>query len=181
MTKPKTNAACIVPEKHTENRVLCSVEELEMKNNSARKRTGLWAYLAIILSGIAILIVLLIVLFLVAIAARSAGTRPYDFPGSEWQSEEPFIFLRVNENLQMDGYMLLDSQKIEIECAIDKGGFVIYKNPQHNCVEVGDYVLEGNCDCTEQQIILKVKKDYCFGNQYDEIVLNRINAEEGTN
>lgn len=110
-------------------------------------------------------------------AARSARMEPHDFPGSEWQSEEPFIYLRVNEDQQMDGYMMLDSQKIEIECAIDWGEtFVINKNPQHDCVEVGDYVLEGDCVCTEQQIILKVKKDYCFGNQYDVIILSRRNA-----
>ena len=119
---------------------------------------------------------------LVPCVARSARTRPYDYPGSEWQSEEPFVFLRVNEDQQMDGYMILDSQKIEIECAIDRGGtFVINKNPQHDCVEIGDYVLEGDCVCTEQQIILKVKKDYCFGNQYDVIILNRINSEKDTN
>ncbi|MBQ6273887.1 MAG: hypothetical protein IJK63_06640 [Oscillospiraceae bacterium] len=114
--------------------------------------------------------------------ARNARTTPIDFPESEWQSEEPFIFLRVNKNLQMDGYMILDSRKIEIECAIEWGEtFLIYKKVQHSVVEVSDYVLEGDCVCTEQQIILKVKKDYCFENQYDVIILNRIDSEKGTN
>ena len=109
-------------------------------------------------------------------AARAARTTAYDFPRSEWQSEEPIIYLRVNENRDgIHGYMLLDSQKIEISCAIDWGRtFIVYKKPEHGCVEVDDYVLEGSCKCTEEKIILKVKKDYCFDGKYDVIVLTRM-------
>ena len=115
--------------------------------------------------------------------ARAARTTAYDFPGSEWQSEEPFIYLRVNENRDdIDGYMLLDSQKIEISCAIDWGRtFVVHKNPEHDRVRVDDYVLEGYCECKEEKIVLTVKKDYCFDNQYNVIILNRIISEEGSN
>ena len=37
-----------------------------------------------------------------------------------------------------------------------------------------DFVLEGTCDCTEQQVIITVEKDYCFAGQFDIIVLDRI-------
>lgn len=48
-------------------------------------------------------------------------TNPYDFPGSEWQSEDPFIYLRLNEDQEdpeLEGYMQLGSQRVEIKCGI---------------------------------------------------------------
>ena len=62
-------------------------------------------------------------------SVRATRMTAYDFPESMWQSDKPFIYLRVNENQEeIDGYILLDSQLIDIECAIDWGKtFVIYK------------------------------------------------------
>ena len=106
---------------------------------------------------------------------RSSRISPHDDKGSEWRSDDPFIYLRVLEDGQMRGYLLLDSERIDIICGIDWGRFVaIFRETGEDSVRDSDFVLEGTCDCTEQQVIITVEKDYCFGGQFDVIILNRI-------
>ena len=112
---------------------------------------------------------------------RANRTSAYDFPDSEWQSDDPFIYLRVDDYLGMVGYMLLDGEEVEIECGIDWGQrIIIHRKPNHNCVEVSDYILEGTCVCKAKQIKIVVKKDYCFDGKYDVIILKRLDTEDKT-
>ena len=106
---------------------------------------------------------------------RSNRISPHDYKGSEWRSDNPFIYLKVQEDGQMKGYILLDSERIDIICGIDWGRFVtIVRETGEDSVRKSDFVLEGTCDCTEQQVIITVEKDYCFAGQFDIIVLDRI-------
>lgn len=106
---------------------------------------------------------------------RSSRISPHDYKGSEWRSDDPFIYLQTLEDGQMRGYLLLDSKRIDIICGIDWGRFVtIVRETGEDGVRNSDFVLEGTCDCTEQQVIITVEKDYCFGGQFDIIVLDRI-------
>jgi hypothetical protein len=102
---------------------------------------------------------------------------PHDTIGSEWQSDDPFLYLKVQDDRGMKGYMLLNAEKVEIQCSIQYGHEVlIIKNQERDTVYDSDFVLEGTCDCTEQQVIITVEKDYCFDGRYDRIVLNRIDG-----
>ncbi|MCR5664590.1 MAG: hypothetical protein K6G17_06910 [Oscillospiraceae bacterium] len=106
---------------------------------------------------------------------RSSRISPHDYKGSEWRSNDPFIYLKVQEDGQMKGYFLLDSERIDIICGIEWGHSVtIVRETGEESVRDSDFVLEGTCDCTEQQIIITIEKDYCFGGQFDVIVLDRI-------
>ena len=103
-------------------------------------------------------------------------TTPYDFSGSEWQSEEPFIYLRLNEDQQLEGYMLLESQRVEIRCGIAPTWprFYLYKIPVHDTIMDDNYILDGTFKCTEQKLTLKIERDFYFGKQYQVIVLERV-------
>ena len=106
---------------------------------------------------------------------RSSRISPNDYKGSEWRSDDPFIYLKVQEDGQMKGYLLLDSERIDIICGIDWGRFVtIIRETGEDSVRNSDFVLEGTCNCTEKQVIITVEKDYCFDEQFDVIVLDRI-------
>ena len=103
-------------------------------------------------------------------------TNPYDFPGSEWQSEDPFIYLRLNEDQQLEGYMLLESQRVEIRCGIAPTWprFYLYKISVHDKIMDANYILDGTFKCTEQKLTLKIERDFYFGKQYQVIVLERV-------
>lgn len=130
--------------------------------------------------------VLISVLLLTATACvdpfeyRASRISPHDYPGSEWQSDDPYIYFHVKENTELEGYILLGEEKITIGGSIEWGRFVLIHKHVLNNVKESDYLLEGVCDCTEQQIVIEVRKDYCFDGQYETIVLNRIDEPEST-
>ncbi len=98
-----------------------------------------------------------------------------DFCDSTWKSEEPPIYLEVDKNGEAFGYLLYNSEKIEVEYAVDWGQFfMIYKKSLNNHVKVNDYIIEGTCKCTEQKVVITVDKDYLFGGQYPVIILERV-------
>lgn len=106
---------------------------------------------------------------------RSSRISPHDFKGSEWQSNEPVIHLQVLEDGQMRGYLLLNSERIEIICGIDWGhSIIIHKAPEGDDVVLSDYILEGSCKCTDQKVVITVEEDFCFDEQYPVIVLERV-------
>ncbi|MCR5663821.1 MAG: hypothetical protein K6G17_02965 [Oscillospiraceae bacterium] len=106
---------------------------------------------------------------------RNSRISPYDFKGSEWQSEDPIINLQVQEDGQMRGYVVWNDEKSDIGCAIDWGyKILIHKDRGGNNVILDDYILEGYCTCTEQQVVITISKDYFFDGQYDTIILNRV-------
>lgn len=106
---------------------------------------------------------------------RSSKISPHDYIGSEWQSEEPFFHLQVLENREMNGYLLINGVKIDVVCSIEWGHSVrIHKVPQNDTVYDSDYIMEGTCECTEQEVVINVEKDYFFNGQYPIIVLNRV-------
>lgn len=106
---------------------------------------------------------------------RSSKISPHDYIGSEWQSEEPFFHLQVLENREMNGYLLINGVKIDVVCSIEWGHSIrIHKVPQNDTVSDSDYIIEGTCECTEQEVVINVEKDYFFNGQYPIIVLNRV-------
>ena len=126
--------------------------------------------------------VLFLVAFLVELSAcidpysiRATRTSVLDFRESQWMSDEPTIYLEISKGGNAFGYLLDNSERIEIEYAIDWGQIiVIYKKPLNNTVGVDDYIMEGTCVCTKEKVVITVQHDYIFNGKYDKIVLNRV-------
>lgn len=126
---------------------------------------------------LAVITCIMIAQFIDPFSFRETRISPHDFPGSEWQCEEPFISLHVKENNEIGGYIIIDGERINVDCPIDWGRFILMTRTVEGgeSVRASDYLFEGKCDCTAQQIIIKIEKDYIFGGRYDEIVLIRVN------
>ena len=106
---------------------------------------------------------------------------PHDFIGSEWQSDDPVLFLQVLDNREIKGYILLNSEKADIQCSIEYGRDIrIYLETERDTLNDSDCVLEGSCVCTEQKVVITVKKDYRLGGRYDKIILKRIDTAAGS-
>ena len=82
------------------------------------------SFIWLILWGIILGSILLMSTFTDPFSYRSNRISPHDYKGSEWRSDNPFIYLKVQEDGQMKGYILLDSERIDIICGIDWGRFV---------------------------------------------------------
>ena len=111
---------------------------------------------------------------------RASRISPHDYPGSEWQSDDPNIYLYVLKDKSIRGYILLNNAEVRVHCSIEWGRFVEITRTDiwSDVVKESDYLLEGVCDCTERQIVIEVRKDYCFDGKYETIVLNRIDEPE---
>ena len=95
--------------------------------------------------------------------------------GSEWLCKDPYIYLRVTDIGEIKGYILHNSEEVDISFGDSYGLALIYKSgPRGEPVRIQDFILEGYCVCTEQSVAITVKKDYYFDGQYQVIVLNRI-------
>lgn len=106
---------------------------------------------------------------------RESRISPHDYPESEWICSNPTIYLKVEENREIKGYIIVDDRIINITCSIDWGHFVsIYKSSDsHNGIDLADRLIEGECECTEEQMVIIVKDDYIFSNKYASLILIR--------
>ena len=128
---------------------------------------------------IGVLLFVMIALFFDPFSYRKTRISPCDFPDSEWQCDDPFIFLHVKENKEIGGYIVINGERINVDCPIDWGRYVLMTRTVEagKSVMESDYLFEGKCDCTEQQITITITKDYIFDGRYDEVVLIRMDTE----
>ncbi len=107
---------------------------------------------------------------------RREDLSPHDFKGSEWQSREPRLDLKVLPDGEIKGTLLLDSEEVAVACSFERGTVRIVKEREN--IRDDDCLLEGSCVCTEQELVIRVKNDCCFGGRYKKIVLMRLPAPE---
>ena len=109
---------------------------------------------------------------------RSTRISPHDYPGSEWQSDNPYIYCQVLDNRTIRGSILVNGELVEIQCTVDWGRYIIISKVDilKDNIEESDELLEGLCKCTEQQIVINIRKDNCFEGKYDSIILNRVES-----
>ena len=103
---------------------------------------------------------------------RSERISPSDYPDSVWQCYEPSIDLHVEKSKVINGVIEVNGEKCKVICSFDWGRFFLMTKAVS---EVGkdDILLEGVADCTDEEIIISVRKDYVFGGEYSTIVLKR--------
>ena len=109
-------------------------------------------------------------------AYRSERLSLIDFPGSDWQCDDPVISLHVNSNGDTTGYICFDGVRYDVNCSTDWGHFLLItkKVEENRGIMKSDYILEGLCECTEQQITITIRKDFLFEGKYHVIILKRI-------
>ena len=119
--------------------------------------------------------ILVVIIHVVDPFDRSYGISPTDFKNSEWECVNPHIYLHVKDNGEISGYIIRGDEQYNIVFGIRSGRFVlISKNTRPGeSVKKDDYIIEGVCDCTENELTISVQKDYFFNNQYRVIVLDR--------
>ena len=140
-----------------------------------------------VLTGFCLVLVALAVLrvLLVIVAVRNAAEISlHDFPGSVWESEEPFVRLEVSETPGdgINGFLIDDGEKREI-CLITTAG---------NAAEVVDFeqlqiarqqgrgvseemiLMEVMYRFKKDNLVVKVESDYVYDKQYRVIALLRV-------
>ena len=118
----------------------------------------------------------------VAIHKENAIT-PYDFPGSVWESQEPYIHLEVSEKAGdgISGIIQVGEEKKEIEVMIQWSSVDIVDKEMmsqmemHNNVFYDDCILlKAICKCSEKNIVMKIDEDNIYDGKYKKIVLDRV-------
>ena len=127
------------------------------------------------------LLALLCLIVLLSLAAcidpyeyRSSRISPHDFVGSEWQSEDPALYMKVQSDKSIEGTLLLNEEEVKICCSFEWGYSVLITKKRGGSIQESDFILEGHCVCTEQEVVITVTEDYCFDGKYDVIVLTRM-------
>ena len=97
---------------------------------------------------------------------------PYNYPGSIWESEDPRIYLQV-EDMSPDhakAYLVADGETVSIIIDMDdRSGWVDIDDAG------GHLLLKGAVKASSERIIIKVKEDldYLFDGEYPVITLYR--------
>ena len=136
------------------------------------KKAGFIAF-----SSIVLILVLLLLAFncIMSNSSSSKESRivPYDFPGSVWESEVPYIHLEVpNEpGESITGYYLVDNDIRTVtvvrifyldkyEKAITGGG-----------LDTDAVLIKASCQYSDETILLRIKDDMIFNGEYETITL----------
>ena len=92
----------------------------------------------------------------------NAGKRPYDYPPAKWVSEEPKMWFEIGESdnnpyallEEINGYLVLDGQNIEIEVFFDYGVGVFFS-------EKGYYepFTMGICKFFPDKLVVQIYKE----------------------
>ena len=145
-------------------------------------------YRAILISILLILMIplsFLIFMGSVAIHKENAIT-PYDFPGSVWESQEPFIHLEVSEDIGdgINGTIQINGETKEVEMELKTviGSFaeiydkdLIAQKQAQQDMFFDDYILlKAYCKYSENTIVMKIDEDNLYGGKYKKIVLDRV-------
>lgn len=102
---------------------------------------------------------------------------PYNYPGSIWESEDPRIYLQV-EDMSPDhakAYLVADGETVSIIIDMDdRSGWVDIDDAG------GHLLLKGAVKASSERIIIKVKEDldYLFDGEYPVITLYRTDGQE---
>ena len=107
----------------------------------------------------------------------------YDYPGSVWESKEPYLCLEVSEKPGggINGFIQIGDKKRRV-CLQTTAGLdakLCDEELFFQSLQDGEYygemvLLEVVCKYSNDKIVLKVSKDYIYSNKFQEITLVRI-------
>lgn len=107
----------------------------------------------------------------------------YDYPGSVWESKEPYLRLEVSEEPGegINGFMQIGDEKRRVLLQTTAGldAKLCDEELFFQSLQDGKYygemiLLEVVCKYSKDTIVLKVDKDYVYDNVFQEITLTRI-------
>ena len=131
---------------------------------------------------IIIFVIFLLAVFVISFVCgsiRYTEKRMYDYPGSVWECQNPYMHLEVSDipGGGIEGYLKINNKRIEVKLDCVGTGLetILYDTEM---LANGSYVEEAEliialCKCSEKEVTLRVDRDNIFDNQYQEIVLIR--------
>jgi len=102
---------------------------------------------------------------------------PYNYPGSTWESEDPYISLQVVDKIpeHANAYIVVDGEKRSV---------IIYMDDQSGFVDIRDahtrkLLLKGAVKATSERVSIEVVKDldYLYDGEYPVITLYRTDGQ----
>lgn len=143
------------------------------------KKAGFIAF-----SSIVLILVLLLLAFncIMSNSSSSKESRivPYDFPGSVWESEVPYIHLEVpNEpGESITGYYLVDNDRKTVLFSMTAGSTVTLfdldkyeKAITGGGLDTDAVLIKASCQYSDETILLRIKDDMIFNGEYETITL----------
>ncbi len=108
---------------------------------------------------------------------------PYDFPGSVWESQEPFIHLEVSNPIGngINGSIIINGKEKKVCLSTTAGSDAklldsnLYTQSLNNGTYYSEMVLlRVIWNCSENQIVMKIEEDNIYDGKYKRIVLDRV-------
>jgi len=141
-------------------------------NYNNRKIIAIWLLLTLLP------IIIFFSIMTISEMRKYSKATPYDLLGSSWSSDDPAIYLEINEN-GGDGYIIVDGEKILAHLETTSGtAATLYALVQNGeSYRRGLALLKGDCKFSDDSIIMKISKDYVFNNKYQRIILQRTDQK----
>ena len=101
--------------------------------------------------------------------------RPWNFRPSKWSCEDPYILLEYDYNDSFENYgeTQFHGDIITFRPEFDHGNRVLFSPLDSNYY--GDILFIGRCRFSSKKLIIyQVEKDLIFDNQYETIVITRV-------
>lgn len=141
--------------------------------------------------SIIVLIAFLFVVAFICIMSNSSFSKanrivPYDYPGSVWESDVPYIHLEVpNEPGEpITGYCQVDNEKKTILFSMTAGSSVTlfdldkYKKAvSGEGLDTNAVLVKASCQYSDETIIMQIKDDMIFAGEYKIITLYKKQAD----
>lgn len=135
-----------------------------------------------------VLAIFFLTVFLLSGCLKNPMKCPYDYPGSVWESDSPYIVLYINENGVFDeespdpngqAFLKIDGELKQVLFCAEPITICAPIYDYEMCKEAGALIpeallLDTECHYYEDKIVMKIIEDHVYEGEYKEVILERI-------